>query len=181
MHRTNCEIEDCPDCKHEQSVAAQDKSCAVQVNTRVLPLTSMGMRVSTGDPVVDLVYKHMAEHPTSKVMQQFVDYHVANPGVYSYLVTSLKEMQDANYKRYGFPLVFNLARWHFGVKKRNTEFELNNNIAAHYSRAIAILNPDLEGFYEMRKTSTGHADIDFDYMPTQHRVELSEDEEYFRP
>lgn len=117
------------------------------------------------DPVIDLCMRAAATRPTSETLLQFLEYHRKNPSIYDYMVAALYEMKDANYRRYGFPMVFNQCRWHFGVKQRNSDFELNNNIAAHYSRAIAILNPELEGFYEMRTTENGTADPDFGYTP----------------
>lgn len=133
-------------------------------NEYVVPV-KVAVKYSTGDPVVDLCLAARTARKTSLLLDQFLDYHQKNPGIFDFLVAALQEMQDAGYVRGGFPLAYNQARWHYGVKKRNTEFELNNNIAAHYSRAVAILHPELEGFYEMRTTAGGTADRDFGYTP----------------
>lgn len=128
------------------------------------------VRHQPGDPVVDLVYSRIDVYPCSETMAQFLEYHVLNPKVFDFLVESLREMQESGFTRYGFPMVFNLARWHFGVKRKNSDFVLNNNIGSHYSRAIAILHPDLDGFFEQRVTETGTADPDFGFTPRKKRA-----------
>lgn len=117
------------------------------------------------DPVIALCMEAMQLRETSKRLKQFMDFHKKNPSVFTFLVDTIREMRDAGYRRGGFPLAYSRCRWNYGVKQRNSEFELNNDISAHYSRAITILVPEFAGFFEQRKTKGGTADNDFGYVP----------------
>jgi hypothetical protein len=117
------------------------------------------------DPVINLCLEAMQLRRTSRRLREFMDYHRKNRGVFDFLVETLGQMRDSGYRRGGFPLAYNRCRWVFGVKQRNSEFELNNNISAHYSRAITILRPEFAGFFEQRTTANGTADSDFGYVP----------------
>jgi hypothetical protein len=96
------------------------------------------------DGAADMLRKEKAAHRTHK---KFLEYHASNPHVYAKM---LFQARDAGYKTYGFPLIFNICRWELGVKTKNTEFELNNDIAPYYSRLIQQEYPELLGFFETR-------------------------------
>jgi hypothetical protein len=82
--------------------------------------------------------------------ERFEQFHAANPHVYAALVRRARRAKARGY-RPGIQCLFELLRWSHGMSTRGDEFLLNNNFAAYYARAIMAHEPDLEGFFEVRR------------------------------
>ena len=85
-------------------------------------------------------------------LQRFVQFHEANPEVYRKLESLAQGMWDAGRRRVGMKMLFEILRWQHYLRTVDTssEFKLNNNFTALYSRLLVARHPEWEGLFEMR-------------------------------
>lgn len=92
--------------------------------------------------------------PTSynKIEQAFLEFHKANPIVYTQLVRLAREWTAAGKAKLGIKTLFEKLRWEWHVAGLNdTEgYKLNNNYTALYARLIMEREEDLKGLFETR-------------------------------
>lgn len=87
-----------------------------------------------------------------RIEQDFLDFHRKNPQVYTALVGYGLQAKNAGFKNFGFRMCWERARWYFAMHPNpEAEFKLNNNHAAYYARLIMEQEPELAGFFEIRK------------------------------
>lgn len=76
----------------------------------------------------------------------------ANPKVEEAIVAIARELRDKHgVKRIGIALIFERLRWLYAIKTEGEAYRLNNSFRAFYARRIMAENPDLAGFFEVRK------------------------------
>jgi|ERR1700733_3457029 len=87
--------------------------------------------------------------PRLKRLQQF---HHANPVVLDLIVDELREVKAMGWRAASVKSLWEYARWVL-MKTRATgePFAMNDVFQSYYARIIAILHPDLNGFFEMRE------------------------------
>ena len=85
------------------------------------------------------------------IAEAFWAFHESRPDVYALLVLLAREVKATGQARYGMKALFERARWHYVIERRELGFVLNNNYTSHYARLIAQCEPDLEGFFELRR------------------------------
>ena len=90
-------------------------------------------------------------------LQRFVQFHEANPEVYRKLELLAQGMWDAGRRRVGMKMLFEVLRWQHYLRTVDTssEFKLNNNFTALYSRLLVARHPEWEGLFEMRHLKEG--------------------------
>lgn len=86
------------------------------------------------------------------IEQQFMDFHRANPWVYTALVSLAREHRARRPDtRVGIGMLFEVLRWSYNRRTTGDEFKLNNNYRSRYSRLIAEREQDLADAFEMRR------------------------------
>ena len=90
--------------------------------------------------------------PSDPIEEAFRDFHARHPEVAEYMTGLSFDLLYRGRNHYGVKAVYERARWHFQVEKdMGEEFKLNNNYHSRYARLIMRENPQLEGFFELRK------------------------------
>ena len=85
--------------------------------------------------------------------ERFQQFHAENPWVYVTLVRLARKAKAHGQERYGIAALFEVMRWErmLQTKHNASDFKLNNNHRAYYARLIMNSNPDLAGFFEVRR------------------------------
>jgi hypothetical protein len=98
--------------------------------------------------------------PVSRKLRRVYRFHKTNPQVLDFLVLELRDVRASGWTRASVGSLWHHARWVLTQKYRapGESFVMSNNLFPHYERIIAILHPDLNGFYEMGK-SKADADL----------------------
>jgi hypothetical protein len=91
--------------------------------------------------------------PVSKeatIQQRFESFHRANPHVYAALRALAFQMLGNGVRQYGIKGLFEILRWQFALQTKGEPFKLCNDYTSRYARLLVKLNPELDGFFEMR-------------------------------
>ena len=83
----------------------------------------------------------------------FEKYHHENPRIYHEIVKMAKALKAAGRKHYGMKGIFETIRYETAIKGKGS-FKINNNYTPHYARLVMENNPELKGFFELRKKTT---------------------------
>ena len=81
----------------------------------------------------------------------FLDFHEANPHVYSEVVRLARQARSHGRKKLGIAMIFEVLRWNRMVSTEHGEFKLNNSYRAYYARKAMEENRDLDGIFETRE------------------------------
>lgn len=85
------------------------------------------------------------------ISARFNEFHSDNPKVYSLFVRFARQLKAAG-RRGSAKLIFERLRWEFAISTASSDdFKLNNNFTSHYARLAMDLEPDLVGFFEIRR------------------------------
>jgi hypothetical protein len=82
----------------------------------------------------------------------FREFNTANPIVYRKLVEFALQARATGRKHFGMKALFERLRWWSQVETRGDEYKLNNNYTAFYARMLMDRNPELGGFFELRRS-----------------------------
>jgi hypothetical protein len=97
---------------------------------------------------LDLIYSQR----DLTIDERFAKFHRENPLIYRKLVNLCREVKGAGHDHYSVKALFERLRWWHHIELKSKEpFLLNNDFTARYSRAIMLFEPDLAGFFEVRK------------------------------
>lgn len=88
-----------------------------------------------------------------RICARFRDFHYRNPQVYRTLVTMSHRTREKGFNTYGVAALIEVCRWHRGATESD-DFKINSDYASRYARMIAINEPDLRDFFEMRRLTT---------------------------
>lgn len=87
--------------------------------------------------------------------KQFILFHEDNPHVYLTLVKEARDLRERGWETFGMKCLYERARWLLTMKTRIPEdmepYKLNNNYTSRYARLIMQQEPDLKGFFNLRK------------------------------
>jgi len=85
--------------------------------------------------------------------QDFCEYHQKNPQVYTQFRRVTLQTIQKGFKRYSAKGIFEIVRWHSGVRAEDPEgFKINNNFVPFYARMFMREYPQHEEFFETRKS-----------------------------
>lgn len=88
----------------------------------------------------------------STIERAFIEFHQANPIVYSTLVRLAREARQAGATKIGVRALWERMRWDLTVTTRDHgDFKLNDHFTSRYVRMIVADNPDLCGLFETRQ------------------------------
>jgi hypothetical protein len=88
----------------------------------------------------------------SPLERRFREFHEHNPEVYRMLVEMAREAKARGRKRYGIGALWEVLRWRRDVETHGDRWKLNNDFRAPMARLIERQEPDLRGFFLMRRT-----------------------------
>lgn len=98
----------------------------------------------------------------TKLEQAFVEFDQANPHVYRLLCRFADQAIAAGRIRIGSQLIFERIRWEVYFTTTDTEFKLNNNHVAYYSRKWLKEHPEYPKFLPIRRTRGENGSWHFD-------------------
>ena len=86
-----------------------------------------------------------------KIEIDFWAFHRSNPQVYMELRDLARRLRNAGRRRHGIAALFEVLRYNRALTTVGDDFELNNNYRALYARLLMKNEPELAGFFELRK------------------------------
>ena len=94
----------------------------------------------------------------------FLDFHGANPQVYTSFVEYAREMKYAMIRRgekpvIGAKAVWERLRWQVVLTTTDDDFKLNNNHVSRYARLAMQREPDLAGMFNTRRLKVAPGEL----------------------
>jgi L-rhamnose mutarotase len=84
--------------------------------------------------------------------EQFEAYHHRHPEVYEEFVRIARMVKAHGFKTYSAYACRERVRWHFQFERDAADdFKISNNLTPHYARLIMEQEPDLAGFFEIKR------------------------------
>jgi hypothetical protein len=119
------------------------------------------------DAVDELIAYRKTFGRLSPMLRRVHRFHKANPQVLDFLVSEMRVDKENGWTRTSLGSLWHYARWVLARKHRapGESFVISNNLFPHFGRIIAILHPELNGFFEMAK-SKADADLGTMLEPT---------------
>jgi hypothetical protein len=88
----------------------------------------------------------------SRKLKRLKKFHDDNPDVLDFIVQELYDVREVGWKGASVISLWEYSRWVLRkTKTAGDPFAMNNNHRSYYARIIAILHPELNGFFEMRE------------------------------
>ncbi|HEX8817282.1 MAG TPA: hypothetical protein VF753_17440 [Terriglobales bacterium] len=104
------------------------------------------------DAVDELLAHIEATRGLSPVLKRLQRFHNANRDVLDLIVLELYDVRAMGWPCASVKSLWEYARWVLTKTKVVGEpFDMNDVFQSYYARIIAILHPDLNGFFEMRE------------------------------
>ena len=115
------------------------------------------------DAIDELIEHCKLRGKVSPMLRRVQRFHKANPQVLDFLVSEMRVDRENGWTRTSLGSLWHYSRWVIRRKHRapGESFVMSNNLFPHYGRIIAILHPDLNGFFAMAKSK---ADADLGTM-----------------
>jgi hypothetical protein len=87
------------------------------------------------------------------IQERFDIFHATNPHVYRMLLEKAEQIRQRGWTKASIQMLIEVLRWSRMMTDRpeNEEFKIPNEFAACYSRLLIRLNPELDGFFELRR------------------------------
>jgi hypothetical protein len=105
------------------------------------------------DALTELL-EYRKPHGASPMLNRAYRFHRKNPEVLDFLVRELRAVRTSGWKRTSLGSLWHFMRWTLLKKRRahGETFVVTQNLSAYYSRFVAILHPEFNGFFEMAKS-----------------------------
>jgi hypothetical protein len=122
------------------------------------------------DAIDELIAHRRQTGSISPMLRRVHRFHRANPNVLDFLVSEMRVDKENGWTRTSLGSLWHYGRWVLTRKHRapGESFLMSNNLFPHYGRIIAILHPDLNGFFAMAK-SKADADLGTTLEPGTHQ------------
>lgn len=85
------------------------------------------------------------------IQERFEAFHASNPRVYRALRELALAMVRAGVRHYGIKGLVEKVRWEFTMQTQGQPFKICNSYTSRYARLLVRNEPELEGFFELRK------------------------------
>lgn len=85
-----------------------------------------------------------------RIQERFFEFHEANPHVYRAIVAKARLLKSRGFSHYGIKAIWEALRYEMD-SQGGDKFKFNNNHPARYARMIHENEPDLRGFFQMRR------------------------------
>jgi hypothetical protein len=93
------------------------------------------------------------------IEERFQAFHDRNPQVYRALRDMALEMRRRGHRQYGIKALFEVLRFNHAMRTEGDIFKLNNNYTALYARLLMDNEPELDGFFELRRRTADPAHV----------------------
>lgn len=93
------------------------------------------------------------------IAERFAAFHGRNPQVYRALRDMALELRRRGHRQYGIKALFEVLRFESAMQTHGDTFKLNNNYTALYARLLMDNEPELEGFFELRRRTADPAHV----------------------
>jgi hypothetical protein len=115
------------------------------------------------DALDELIAHRRQTGTVSAMLRRVHRFHRTNPNVLDFLVSEMRVDKENGWTRTSLGSLWHYGRWVLTRKHRapGESFLMSNNLFPHYGRIIAILHPELNGFFGM---ATSKADTDLGTM-----------------
>ena len=112
------------------------------------------------DAIDELIAHRRQTGSLSPMLRRVHRFHRSNPQILDFLVSEMRVDKANGWTRTSLGSLWHYARWVLTRKHLapGESFMMSNNLFPHYGRIIAILHPDLNGFFAM---ATSKSDADF--------------------
>ena len=87
-----------------------------------------------------------------ELKERFDKYHSENPHIYSQFRYYTLKAIESGYKNFGSQMIMERIRWQTGVVSKNSEFKINNDYAAFYSRMFMLEYPSYSNYFRIRQS-----------------------------
>lgn len=106
------------------------------------------------DAVDELIAFRKQHGRISRTLRRVYRFHKANPQVLDFLVSEMRVDRENGWTRTSLGSLWHYARWVLTRKHfvPGESFVMSNNLFPWYGRIVAILHPDLNGFFEMARS-----------------------------
>jgi hypothetical protein len=93
-------------------------------------------------------------HSDEPARQRYEAFHYANPWVFDRLVDMARNLKRRGINHYGIAALWEVLRydWTIMTEDPTSKLKLNNDYKAFYARDIMARHPDLQGFFETRRS-----------------------------
>lgn len=91
-----------------------------------------------------------------KIKQNFEQFHNDNPHVLNQLISMLDAAKLVGRRKVGMKQLFEVLRWNQSLSTKASDFKLNNNYTAYYTRLIDKSRPDLGELLTRRSSGADH-------------------------
>lgn len=100
---------------------------------------------------------HVGPSPGRKIEEDFLNFHAANPWVYTRLVALAREWRRRRPgRKVGIGMLYEVLRWEAALGTHGDPlFKLNNNHRAGYARLIMRNEGDLDKIFDTRRLRVG--------------------------
>ena len=85
-------------------------------------------------------------------MNHFQEYNEQHPAVYPKFIEIALETKRKGFKRYSSKAIIEVVRYFTSVTENGTKFKINNNITSLFARQAQKDYPELNGFFELRRS-----------------------------
>lgn len=86
-----------------------------------------------------------------QILREFRKFHEANPRVWELFKKFSIEASNSGRSHYSAKAIFERIRWHIEIETKGSDLKLNNNYTAYYARLFHLDQPELDGFFRVRK------------------------------
>lgn len=93
------------------------------------------------------------------IAERFERFHERNPQVYAALRQMALELRRRGHRQYGIKALFEVLRFNSAMQTHGDTFKLNNNYTALYARLLMDQEPELDGFFELRRRTADPAHV----------------------
>lgn len=87
----------------------------------------------------------------SNLKEQWWKFHKDNPHVYELFSDYAFQAINKGRKHYSSRTIIELIRWHNDIETNDQDFKINDHVVPYYARLFMHLNPEHEGFFELRQ------------------------------
>ena len=96
--------------------------------------------------------------PRANTDERFAEFHRCNPQVYQALRAVSLDTRRVGVRRWSVDAAMHIVRWRYRLQTKGDEFRINNSYSALYARLLMEREPELAGFFELRKRRNGHGE-----------------------
>jgi hypothetical protein len=110
-------------------------------------------------PIVEIPTAHPEGDLRNEPLDvRFERFHAMNPHVFTRLVEMAMHLRSRGFERCSAKMIVERLRWEVFLRTKGVDdYKINNSYTSFYARLIMATQPELEGFFEVRRQKGGYA------------------------